>query len=82
MKKDPEFGQDYAGALVLEAEALGVGMRLRIRTRRIIESTKLPRVTDWDQFYYRFLADYRMEVTIDGARAHAEGEMLHELMLL
>jgi hypothetical protein len=30
---------------------------------------QLPRCADWDQHYFRFLADYRLELEIDGQKA-------------
>ena len=60
----------------------GVSFDLDIRTCRIIESTRLPRVADWDQYYYRFLADYDMTVTVDGRKETVAGDMLHEYISL
>ena len=40
------------------------------------------RVADWDQYYYRFLADYDMTVTVDGRKETVAGDMLHEYISL
>jgi len=82
VEKDLEFGQDIAGQLAFQTDVLGVSLDLDIRTCRIIESTRLPRVADWDQYYYRFLADYDMTVTVDGRKETVAGDMLHEYISL
>lgn len=82
MRQDENTGQNYAGKLVLAAEALGVRLDMTIRTRRGIEAMQLPRTADWNQYYYRFLAHYDMGLGIDGRQFRMDGEMLHELMLL
>jgi hypothetical protein len=82
VEKDAQFDQDIAGRIILRSDALGVGLHLDIRTRRTIESTRLPRVADWDQYYYRFLADYDMTVEVDGQSDAFSGEMLHEYIRL
>lgn len=82
VEKDARFGQDVAGRISLHADALGVKFDLNIETGRIIEATRLPRVTDWDQYYYRFLADYSMTVSADGTEETVFGEMLHEYIRL
>jgi len=82
LQPDKETGQSYADRLVLHTDAAGVSMAMTIQTRRVIESMQLPQVTDWKQFYYRFLADYSIAVNVDGSEHRMQGEMLHELMLL
>ena len=81
-RRDAAGGQTYARRLALRASALGVSFSMTIRTHRVVESMQLPQVVDWHQYYYRFFGDYAMEVDVDGAHHAAEGEMLHELMLL
>lgn len=82
LERDEQFGQEYARRLVLSADALGVRFSAEINSHRIIESMKLPKVTDWDHHYFRFIADYEISVEIDGLKESLEGELLHELMLL
>lgn len=82
MKKEEKFGQDYAGELLIRANVLGVTLLLLIRTHRIVESVCLTDVADWELYYYRFIADYNMEIEIDGVKDQVQGELLHELMLL
>jgi len=79
---EPSFGQTYARRMDLSAETEWIRFHLTLEVRDVIERLKLPRVTDWDHFYYRFVADYRLDVAIDGVEEHIEGELLHELMLL
>lgn len=80
--RDKTNGKDYAKTLIIGTEAKGVKLQLNVKTTREIESMELPKVTDWKQYYYRFLADYDMKIEIDGQKDRVQGEMLHELMLL
>ncbi|MBU2549892.1 MAG: hypothetical protein KKB20_15870 [Proteobacteria bacterium] len=82
MKKDEEFGTECAHRLVMSAEALGVKFQMTIDSRSMVEKMQLPNVTDWNHYYYRYLADYDMRVEVDGAADGAQGEMLHEVMFL
>ena len=43
---------------------------------------QLPKAAAWDQYYFRFLGDYRMDIEIDGKKDAVQGEMLHEYMVL
>ncbi|MCX7634668.1 MAG: hypothetical protein N2Z74_02860 [Syntrophales bacterium] len=79
---DPQTGKDYARRLVITTDNLGVKMRLRIHTKRLVEALRLPKAAAWEQYYFRFLADYVLEVEIDGAQSNVCGEMLHEYMIL
>ena len=80
--KDGENGQEYAKIIKIKADVLGVKLDLSIDTIRPLETWKLPKITEWDQYYYRFIADYKMNLEIDGKRDQIEGEMLHEYMIL
>jgi hypothetical protein len=42
----------------------------------------LPKSVEWDQYYFRFLADYTLDIRIDGAEDREKGELLHEYMVL
>jgi len=81
-RTDESLGKSYAGKIILSADTLGVKFRLEIDTTRVIETMKLPKVVDWGQYYFRFLADYNMYVSIDGVEDSVSGEMLHEYVLL
>ncbi len=82
MARDPRTGQEYAQSLVITTDNLGVKMRLAIDTTRLVETMQLPKAVEWDQFYFRFLGDYRMDIEIDGKKDTVRGEMLHEYMVL
>lgn len=79
---DEKTGKDYAKKLVITSETNGVVFRLSINTHRVVESMNLHKVTDWDQYYLRFLADYEMEIDVDGEKDQFSGELLHEYMIL
>lgn len=82
IRADADYKTDCAHRLVLSAEALGVKFGMTINSKSMVEKMQLPKVTDWNHYYYRFLADYEMEAVIDGAADQARGEMLHEVMFL
>ena len=73
MARDPRTGQEYAQSLVITTDNLGVKMRLAIDTTRLVETMQLPKAVAWDQFYFRFLGDYRMDIEIDGKRDTVRG---------
>jgi predicted secreted hydrolase len=80
--QDPATGQEYATDLLITSDNLGVKLKLALHTTRLVETMKLPRSVEWDQFYFRFLADYIMDVEIDGKKDRVKGELLHEYMVL
>ncbi len=80
--KDARTGKEYAESLQLSCNAEGVDFSLSVKTSKVIEFMRLPRAMSWDQFYYRFLADYTMKVGRDGLSDSADGEFLHEMMIL
>jgi hypothetical protein len=57
-------------------------MNLAIDTTRLVETMQLPKAAAWDQYYFRFLGDYRLDIDIDGNKDSVSGEMLHEYMVL
>jgi len=79
---DTSIDQDYAKNLIIRTDNLGVKMDLEINTTRVVETMKLPKAAEWDQFYFRFLADYSMNIEIDGKKDAVKGELLHEYMIL
>jgi predicted secreted hydrolase len=79
---DEKTGQQYARKLTLTGDALGVEFQLAIQTKRLVETMLLPKSVEWDQYYFRFLADYTLEIKIDGVQDMEEGELLHEYMVL
>lgn len=81
-KVDEVFGRKYANRLLLTAEAEGVSARIDIDSKRIAERLKMPEVAEWEQHYYRFIADFVMEIEVDGKKTQSKGEMLHEFVLL
>ncbi|RPI91710.1 MAG: hypothetical protein EHM32_10270 [Spirochaetales bacterium] len=81
-KVDDKTGQRYPGRQAFSTDALGVRMRLEIETLRVVEQMKLPKTTDWEQYYMRFIADYSLTVSADGEEDAVKGEMLHEYVIL
>ena len=83
LRVEPEFKREYAGRLELSVVAAGVELEMAVTVKRVIEAVKMPPAADWDQHYYRFLADYRLRLKVEGqADDEASGELLQELILL
>jgi hypothetical protein len=80
--KDPATPPEYARGMVFTTDNVGVKMNLVIQTKRVVDRMQMPKSADWDQYYYRFLADYQMDIEVDGAKDVVAGEMLHEYMVL
>lgn len=80
--RDEKTGNSYAQKLTVTTDVKGVKLLLTVDTKRVIESMQLPKTTEWNQYYYRFLANYEMKIAIDGVQDQVRGEMLHELMML
>jgi len=79
---DTRTGKQYMKSLRLDCDAKGVVLSLDVRTTRTIEFMRMPKAHPWDQYYYRFLADYNLNLEVDGVPSSASGEFLHELMIL
>ncbi len=79
---DDNTGQDYARKIIMTADVKGVKLKLQMNSTCLIESMEIQTSAAWKQYYLRFLADYNMEIEIDGKEDRVSGELLHELMLL
>jgi len=83
IRVEPQFQRQYAGLLELSVAAAGVELNMEVKVKRVIVAVKLPPVADWEQHYYRFLADYRFRLKVDNeAEDEVAGELLQELILL
>ncbi|MBT8338777.1 MAG: hypothetical protein HKP58_19185 [Desulfatitalea sp.] len=82
IQTEPFFNQAYANRLVLRAAVEGLEAHIVIASKRIAEKMKLPSTAERGQYYFRFIADYTMDITIDGVKEHAKGELLHEYIIL
>lgn len=80
--RDEKTGKEYAKKLIITSDAEGVKFNLTLNTHRVVDSMQLPKAADWDQYYFRFLADYEMNIEVDGDRDQTAGELLHEYMVL
>jgi len=79
---DETTGKEYAKKLTITSDVEGVKLQLVINSHRVVESIKLPPAADWDQYYLRFLADYELDIDVDGEKDNFTGELLHEYMIL
>lgn len=82
MAKDEKLGQEYANRLTITGNAVGIDFKLTVGADRIFEGMQLPQTVEWKQYYWRFLADYSLDITIDGIRDKEEGKLMNEYMLL
>jgi predicted secreted hydrolase len=79
---DGRTGKQFMKSLRLDCATEGVDLSLCVRTTRTIEFMRMPKALPWDQYYYRFLADYTLNLKVDGVPSSASGEFLHEMMIL
>ncbi|MGB9617987.1 MAG: hypothetical protein ACPL7J_11765, partial [Desulfomonilaceae bacterium] len=80
-RQDEEFGFSLPMGLQILAEVENVKVDCRLKTERVVETLELPRGEKFFH-YYRFLATYHADISIDGIRRQAFGETFHEAMYL
>jgi len=80
-KVDDKYGFDMPMRLTIGCNGPGVEVDCELVTKSIVETLALPR---GDRFfhYYRFLAEYRASINVDGAKDTVKGETFHEAMYL
>ncbi|MBA7650215.1 hypothetical protein ES703_58017 [subsurface metagenome] len=80
---DEVTGKSTARDILLKSRGEGdVQFQCRLNTKRVVESGRLPNVTDWPQYNWRFLADYQAEIKIGDVVDKVSGETIHECLLL
>jgi predicted secreted hydrolase len=79
---DEKLKQKYPREVTVTTDSLGVKMKLSIKTHRVVEQMNLPKTMEWEQYYYRFLANYTLDLEIDGEKDIVKGEMLHEYVIM
>jgi len=84
-RRDEQFGWDIPMRLRLRCQGEGIEVNGVLTTERIVETLKLPRGLN-SYHYYRLLATYQADITVDGHKGqspdHVSGETLHEFMIL
>jgi hypothetical protein len=60
----------------------GVQFQCQLNTKRVVECGRLPQATDWPQYNWRFLADYKAEIKVKGSVDTVSGETIHECLIL
>jgi nitrogenase subunit NifH len=58
-----------------------VQFRCELLTTEVKERDKLPKISEWDQYHWRFLGDHKIAVTIDGKSIKSSGQAIHEHLL-
>lgn len=78
---DDTFGFAMPMRLTISCNGPGVEVNCQLVTKRVVETLELPR-GDGFFHYYRFLAEYRAHITVDGVEEEVSGETFHEAMYL
>ncbi|MBM3150217.1 MAG: carotenoid 1,2-hydratase, partial [Chloroflexi bacterium] len=68
--------------IVLSGKGRDIQFKCYLKTKRVVEQGKLPQITEWPQYNWRFLADYHAEVKIGNSVDEVSGETIHEFLLL
>lgn len=80
---DDITGKSTARDILIKSQGKGaIQFQCRLNTKRVVECGRLPQVTDWPQYNWRFLADYQAEIEINGVTDKVSGEAVHECLLL
>ena len=80
---DEVTGKSTARDILLKSRGEGdVQFQCRLNTKRVVESGRLPKVTEWPQYNWRFLADYEAEIKIGDIVDKVSGETIHECLIL
>ncbi len=75
-------GKPLPGKIILQNRAGGeVQFRCQIHTTSVVERDKLPKISEWDQYHWRFLGDYIIEAEVEGVSSLSSGKAIHEHLL-
>jgi predicted secreted hydrolase len=79
---DEVTGKPTARDIALKGRGKDIQFECYLKTKRVVEQDKLPQITEWPQYNWRFLADYQAEFKIGGLAEQVSGETIHEYLLL
>jgi predicted secreted hydrolase len=77
-----KFGKKLPMKIVVQSKATSdVQFRCELLTTEVKERDELPKISDWDQYHWRFLGDHKIEVKVDGKSQVSSGQAIHEHLL-
>ena len=59
----------------------GLHFKCELLTTKTVETDRLPKLSQWDQYHWRFLGDYTLETDIGGKSTTSSGKAIHEHLL-
>ena len=59
----------------------GMQFNCELTTARTVETDRLPKLSQWDQYHWRFLGDHTITTSIQGKSNTSSGKALHEHLL-
>jgi predicted secreted hydrolase len=72
-------GQRIPAKIVLQSRGEnGLQFRCELLTTNVLERDRLPRLSAWEQYHWRFLGDYSIETNIAGKPNRSSGKAIHE----
>ena len=80
-KEEPctKFGKNLPMKIVIQSkDTSDVKFHCELVTTEVKERDQLPKISEWDQYHWRFLGDHKIKVTIDGKSVESEGKAIHE----
>jgi hypothetical protein len=78
---DETTGQAVPGKIVLKASEENCKLKCSFNVQRVVERDHL-HFSGWKTHNWRFLDGYKANITLDGKKTTASGQMLHEKFLL
>ncbi len=79
---DRESGKSFATNLLINCRKKDVQVKCSVSTKNVVEIAQLPTNTNWPQYYFRFLAQYKAEIKMHGLVDNICGETIHEHVIL
>jgi len=59
----------------------GIQFNCELTTARTVETDRLPKLSQWDQYHWRFLGDHTITTSFQGKSNTSSGKALHEHLL-
>jgi predicted secreted hydrolase len=73
------FGKPLPRKIVINNEPRSeIKFHCELNTTEIVERDRLPKISEWDQYHWRFLGQYNIEVTDKAGAYQSSGIALHE----
>jgi predicted secreted hydrolase len=76
------FGQQLPQQIILGSKPdAAVQFRCELTTTSVVERDLLPKISQWEQYHWRFLGEHRITLNENGKSIGASGKALHEHLI-